>query len=129
MNPVLTTTLSPAAKTKFELAPEVGTSRSFRIDRRHHRRFEFVRPIELIPIGLDGTLNLSRRLIGQSRDISVNGLAVDVPVGDWHLSQELLLGLHWQNAVQYAGVVIRQVRPDEQEIGRASCRERVSPRV
>ncbi len=109
-------TLSPTAKTEFELAPELGTGRSFRIDRRHHRRFEFVGPIELIPIGLEGTLNLNRRMIGQSRDISVNGLAVNVPVGDWHLSQQLLLGLHWKNAVHYSGIVIRQVKPDQQGI-------------
>lgn len=120
---MLTTTLSSTAKTLFpaeksevELAQKLGTGRSFRIDRRHHKRVEFVRPIELIPIGLDGTLNLSRRLIGQSRDISVNGLAVDVPIGDWHLSQQLLLGLHWQNAVQYEGVVIKRVMPDDRGI-------------
>lgn len=116
MNPVLTTTLSPDSKTKLELAPEIGPCRSFRIDRRHHRRFDCERPIELIPVGLDGTLNLSQRLIGRSRDISVNGLAVDVPVGDWHLSQELLLGMHWQDTVHYAGIVIRRVQRDERSI-------------
>lgn len=106
-------TAAPQLVDAADLTPIEVTDLSDLFDLRQDRRFNVVRPVELIPIGIDGLLDIERRVMGTSRELSVHSLAVDVPMGEWHSSQQLLLGMHWQQAAHYAGIIVRRIKPHD----------------
>ncbi|MFP6766469.1 MAG: hypothetical protein VB858_22760, partial [Planctomycetaceae bacterium] len=88
-----------------ELSDFVTRARS-----RTDPRFRFERPVEVLPVALDGTLDQSRKFCGTSRDISQAGIQIEVMAGEFHHSQPLLLGLHCeQHGTVYAGLMVRRV--------------------
>lgn len=80
---------------------------------RNEERFDLRVPVEVMPVGLDGRLEPTARVIGQSLEVSGYSIGFQLPAGTWYSSQAALLGLKFQGAVQYAGIVIRRVEHSE----------------
>ena len=84
---------------------------------RRDRRFAIERPVQLMTVGLDGMIDPRQRHCGTSREISVRGISVDVASGNFHSSQPLLLGMHFeQHGVLYAGLIVRRVERLEERM-------------
>ena len=78
---------------------------------RRNVRVVIKRPVEVIGVGLDGTLDQSLRIAGQSREVSEGGILVELTGGQFYNSQPLLLGIHLDDdGVSYAGVLVRRIQ-------------------
>lgn len=76
---------------------------------RRHERLAIERPVEIIGVGLDGMLDATQRVTGQSREISTGGMLVEVANGQFHSAQPLLLGIHLAaSGVRYTGLLVRR---------------------
>ena len=78
---------------------------------RRDTRVAIERPVEVIGVGLDGTLDESLRTSGCSREISEGGILVELTGGQFYNSQPLLLGIHLAtDGVSYAGVLVKRIQ-------------------
>jgi len=86
-----------------------------RSNSRNHRQFSYQRPVEVIPVALDGTLDRLERHCGVSTLISQSEITIEVTTGAFHGSQPLLLGLRCERlGVVYAGLMVRCAQPGSQ---------------
>jgi predicted RNA-binding Zn-ribbon protein involved in translation (DUF1610 family) len=82
---------------------------------RSEQRLQWQRPVEMIPMSLDGMLYSEHRICGESIEISNQGISVRMNAAGIHVSQAFMLGVQVPNAgVSYAGVIVQRVesQPD-----------------
>jgi hypothetical protein len=89
---------------------------------RANERLPWKRPIEMLPMSLDGMVYAEHRVFGESIEISNQGVSVRTSAGNIHVSQAFLLGVQMpQGGVRHAGVIVQRIENLENGTQKCAC--------